>query len=45
VISDVFALLLLLLPINLGNPFAAQPATIGRGFARKSLEGDFRRLD
>jgi UPF0716 protein FxsA len=45
VISDVMALLLLLLPINLGPPLVTQSATIGRGFARKSLEGDFRRLD
>lgn len=45
VISDLFALLLLLLPINLGPPLVTQPAAAGRGFARKSLEGDFRRLD
>lgn len=45
VISDLIALLLLLLPINLGAPLATQPATVSPGFARKSLEGDFRRLD
>ena len=45
VISDVIALLLLLLPINLGTTLAAQPAGAGRGFARESLKVDFRRLD
>jgi UPF0716 family protein affecting phage T7 exclusion len=45
VVSDVFALLLLLLPINLGPPLATQPALVGRGFRRDSLEGDFSRLD
>lgn len=45
VISDVIALLLLLLPINLGAPLMTQAAAAGRGFGRKSLEGDFRRLD
>lgn len=45
VVSDLIALLLLLLPINLGAPFATQPASIGRGFRRDALEGDFSRLD
>jgi UPF0716 protein FxsA len=45
IVSDVIALLLLLLPINLGAPLATQPAGMGRGFARDPLEGDFRRLD
>jgi UPF0716 protein FxsA len=45
VVSDVIALLLLLLPINLGAPLAAQPAGVGRSYARDPLEGDFRRLD
>lgn len=45
VISDVIALLLLLMPINLGAPLAPQRASVGRGFQRDSLEGDFRRLD
>jgi UPF0716 protein FxsA len=43
VVSDLIALLLLLLPINLGAPFVAQPA--GRGFGRRTLEGDYRHLD
>ncbi len=43
--SDLIALLLLLLPINLGTPLAPQPAGVGRGFAREALEGEFRRLD
>ena len=45
VVSDLIALLLLLLPINLGAPLATQPASLGRGFARDALEGDFRRID
>lgn len=47
VISDVIALVLLLLPINVGNAFAPQPATAGRApFSRgSSIDGDFRRLD
>ena len=45
IVSDVIALLLLLLPINLGAPLAPQPAGVGRGFGHDSLEGDFRRLD
>src|SRR5208282_4512528 len=34
IVSDLIALLLLLLPINLGAPFAIQPANVGRGFRR-----------
>jgi UPF0716 protein FxsA len=45
IVSDVIALLLLLLPINLGAPLAPQPAGMGRGFVREPLEGDFRTLD
>jgi UPF0716 protein FxsA len=45
VVSDLIALLLLLLPINLGAPLVTQPASLGRGFARDSLNGDFRRID
>lgn len=45
VVSDLIALLLLLLPINLGAPLATQRAGFSRGFRRDSLEGDFRRLD
>lgn len=45
VVSDLIALLLLMLPINLGAPFATQPASLSRGFARDSLKGDFRRID
>jgi len=43
--SDLIALLLLLLPINLGAPLSPLPAGIGRGFRREPLEGDYRRLD
>jgi UPF0716 protein FxsA len=45
VVSDLIALLLLMLPINLGAPLATQPATLGRQFARDPLKGDFRRVD
>src|SRR5947199_3868180 len=45
VVSDVIALLLLLLPINLGAPLAPQPAGVSRGFRGDSLEGDFHRVD
>ena len=45
IVSDLIALLLLLLPINLGPPWATQPASVSRGFRRDSLEGDFRRVD
>lgn len=45
VVSDLIALLLLMLPINLGAPLATQPAGPGRRFARDSLKGDFRRID
>ena len=45
VVSDLIALLLLMLPINLGAPLATQSATLGRRFARDPLKGDFRRID
>jgi len=45
VVSDLLALLLLLLPFNLGTPFAPQPAAVGRGFGRDSLDGEYRRID
>ena len=41
IVSDLMALTLLLLPINLGTSFAPMPA----GRVRRSLEGDYRRLD
>ncbi len=44
VISDVFALLLLALPINIGRGLG--PLTAGNGAAeRRTLDGEFRRLD
>jgi len=43
--SDLIALLLLLLPINLGVPFSPQPATIGRAFGRDALDGEYHRID
>jgi UPF0716 protein FxsA len=47
VLTDVVALLLLLLPINQRGRFAPEPATAGRAAYRgeRTLDGDFRRLD
>jgi UPF0716 protein FxsA len=45
IVSDVIALLLLLLPINVGAPLATQPVSVNRGFLRDALEGDFRRVE
>ena len=46
VVSDVFALMLLLLPINLGHGDPL-PAHAGRTAARRgdALDGDYRRID
>jgi UPF0716 protein FxsA len=43
--SDVIALLLLLLPINLGAPLATQSAGLGRAFGRETIDGDYRRTE
>ena len=47
VLSDLIALLLLLLPINVGSrPLA--PQTVGAGFGMRrndAIDGDYRRLD
>src|SRR5207253_7726431 len=46
VLSDVIALLLLMLPINVGAPFSQQ--TVGAGFGVRRadvLDGDYRRID
>ena len=46
VMSDLLALLLLMLPINQRGGFRdAQPVTAGRGFRSRALDGDYRRLD
>ena len=48
VVSDLIALLLLLLPINLGASFAPQPAAVGSSFRvgrTDSLEGDYHRIE
>ena len=42
ILSDLLAVALLLLPINLGRQLAAQAA--GGGFG-DSLDGDYRRID
>jgi UPF0716 protein FxsA len=41
IVSDLMALLLLMLPINLGPPFAIQSI----GFGRKTIDGDYRRTE
>ena len=46
VLSDVIALLLLLLPINQRGAYGGpQPATAGRAYRERTLDGDYRRLD
>ncbi|HEY2818005.1 MAG TPA: FxsA family protein [Casimicrobiaceae bacterium] len=45
VLTDVLALLLLLLPINHGR-LRPQPAAAGRGYSRgKAIEGEYRRTE
>jgi UPF0716 protein FxsA len=44
IVSDLIALALLLLPFNLGESFAPQPAGIGPGFGAK-IDGEYRRVD
>ena len=41
-VSDLIALLLLALPLNLGRGFEPEPQLAGR---RNAIEGDFRRLE
>jgi UPF0716 protein FxsA len=46
--SDLIALALLLLPINLGGRFGPQPAAAGRSRASggaEAIEGTYRRVD
>lgn len=47
IVSDVIALTLLLLPLNVGRPFGPQPALAGRAGRRSydTLDGDYRRHD
>jgi len=46
ILSDVMALVLLALRLNLGRDFAAHSATAGRpGGNGKAIDGEFRRLD
>jgi len=46
-VSDVMALTLLLLPLNVGRAFAPQPVMAGRGArpAYDAIDGDYRRVD
>jgi UPF0716 protein FxsA len=47
ILSDLLALLLLALPLNMGAPFQPQPATAGRSGQRprpfETIDGEFRR--
>ena len=49
VVTDIVALLLLALPLNVGHGLGPQPAAAGRWPPRRgnfdSLDGDYRRLD
>jgi UPF0716 protein FxsA len=47
ILTDLIALVLLMLPINQRGAFGPQPATAGRAPYRErtTLDGDFRRLD
>ena len=49
IVTDVVALVLLALPLNVGNGGGPQPATTGRGPARRgnidALDGVYRRLE
>ena len=45
VMSDVLALLLLMLPINRRGEFGPQPVTAGRTPGQRTLDGEYRRLD
>jgi UPF0716 protein FxsA len=46
VLSDLIALLLLMLPINVGAPYSPQTVSAGFGVRRSdALEGDYRRID
>jgi UPF0716 protein FxsA len=44
IVSDLLALALLMLPINVGR-LGAQTAAAGRGYGGGSIEGEYRRLD
>ena len=45
-VSDLMALALLMLPVNLGTTFAPQAAGMGRTYSRRDpLDGDYRRID
>ncbi len=44
VVSDLFALVLLALPLNIGRGFEPQPASAGRSRGSE-LDGEYRRLD
>ena len=44
-LSDVLALLLLALPLNVGRAFEPQPQAAGRGREYDTFDGDYRRVD
>ena len=45
ILTDVMALLLLLLPINHGRLRPQPAAAAGRGYGRESIDGEFRRSE
>jgi UPF0716 protein FxsA len=45
ILSDLMALLLLALPINLGREFRPRTAAAGQFGGGKAIDGEFRRLD
>ena len=45
VLSDLLALLLLALPLNLGREFSPRTAAAGQFGGRNAIDGEFRRVD
>jgi UPF0716 protein FxsA len=46
VLSDLLALLLLALPLNLGREFTPRPVAAGQfGSSRKTIDGDYQRVE
>lgn len=46
IVSDLMALALLMLPINVGRAYGAQTAPAGRTYgSRDTIDGEFRRVD
>ena len=45
IVTDVVALMLLALPLNVGRGFGPQPVTVGRRSSYDALDGDYRRIE